>query len=83
MYKLFLALVLLVFVGCEPTSNVKSKFALGEKVILFQGTPAMVVYKSQVYYSGEETFRYEVKYVDSYGNIRSDWFYEFELEKAD
>lgn len=82
-YKLFLTFVLLIFVGCESPPDIKPKFVLGEKVLLLNNTPAMVVYKNLTYHSGEYVYYYQVKYADSHGGFHTDWFHEFELEKAD
>ncbi len=82
-YKLFLALALLIFIGCENPPDVKPKFALGERVLLLNNTPAMVVYKNLMYYNESYIYYYQVKYTDSHGEFHTDWFYEFELENAE
>lgn len=70
-----LLLCLVILCGCEPVKFPPSKFSLGEKVEMIDGTKAVVTH---IYINNVDL---EISYFDKDGEYQSAYVKDFELEK--
>ena len=93
MNKLFLILTSLLFIGCElppdppPTAVMNSEklipeFSVGEKVLLINDNPAVVVHRIETRLDGKDVCQYGVNYFNLAMELKTSWLYEFELRKS-